>query len=61
MPAKYEKIRDSYIARGKSVKEAKRLGAMTYNSQRKPGQAPVGPHSDEHKGHKLGLLKRKKK
>lgn len=41
MPAKYEHIRDSYEAAGKSAKEAKRLAAMTYNAQRKPGQAPV--------------------
>ena len=41
MPAKYEHIRDSYEAAGKSAKEAKKLAAMTYNAQRKPGTAPV--------------------
>lgn len=41
MPKQYEHIRDSYIASGKSEKEAKRLAAMTYNAHRKPGQAPV--------------------
>lgn len=46
MPEKYERIRDSYIARGKSVKEARRLGAMTYNAQRKKGQKPVTGHHE---------------
>jgi hypothetical protein len=41
MPAQYEHIRDSYIAAGKSAKEAKKLAAMTYNAHRKPGVAPV--------------------
>lgn len=41
MPAKYEAIRDSYEKKGVPVKKAKKLAAMTYNSQRKPGQAPV--------------------
>src|SRR5208337_338580 len=31
MPAQYEHIRDSYLAKGKSEKVAKKLGAMTYN------------------------------
>jgi hypothetical protein len=42
MPAQYERIRDSYLKRGKSEKEAKRLAAMTYNSQH-PGN-PMIPH-----------------
>lgn len=41
MPAQYEKIRNSYEAAGKSVKEAKKLAAMTYNAHRKPGVPPV--------------------
>jgi hypothetical protein len=41
MPKQYEDIRDSYVARGKPLKEAKRLAAMTYNAHRKPGVAPV--------------------
>ena len=41
MPAKYEHIRDSYEAAGKSVPLAKKLAAMTYNAQRKKGEAPV--------------------
>ena len=50
MPKKYEHIRDSYMGAGKSEKEAKRLAAMTYNAQRKPGQAPVTrSHSSEPK------------
>lgn len=31
MPKQYEDIRDSYVKRGKSLKEAKRLAAMTWN------------------------------
>ena len=31
MPKQYEDIRDSYIRRGKSVKAAKRIAAMTWN------------------------------
>lgn len=41
MPKKYEKIRDSLEAQGKSPKIAKRIAAATYNAQRKPGQRPV--------------------
>ena len=45
MPKQYEAIRDSYLDRGASEAEAKRIAAMTYNSQRKPGQKPVtGKH-----------------
>ena len=31
MPKQYEAIRDSYLKRGKSLKEAKKLAAMTWN------------------------------
>jgi hypothetical protein len=55
MPAQYEHIRDSYIARGKSPKVAKKLAAMTYNAHRPKGAAPVGPHSDEHKAKARGI------
>ncbi len=45
MPAKYEAIRDSLKAHGKSDKTAKRIAAATFNKHRKPGEAPVtGPH-----------------
>ena len=47
MPKQYEEIRDSYIRRGKSTKEAKRLAAMTYNS-RHPGH-PMHPHRKKKK------------
>jgi len=30
MPRQYEDIRDSYVARGMPLKEAKRIAAMTY-------------------------------
>lgn len=53
MPAQYEHIRDSYEAAGKSVKEAKKLAAMTYNAHRKPGVAPV---TGKAKGEKLGNI-----
>jgi len=32
MPAQYEAIRDKFIAKGMSVKEAKKHAAMIYNS-----------------------------
>jgi len=41
MPKKYEAIRDAYESKGVPVKKAKKLAAMTYNSQRKAGQRPV--------------------
>lgn len=41
MPKKYEAIRDSLEASGKSPKVAKRIAAATYNKQRKPGQKPI--------------------
>lgn len=47
MPEKYEHIRDYYIRKGLSVRVAKKRAAMTYNAQRKPGQAPV---TGKHKG-----------
>lgn len=53
MPRQYEHIRDSYEAAGKSVKEAKKLAAMTYNAHRKPGVAPV---TGKAKGEKLGNI-----
>lgn len=42
MPKQYEDIKASYLKRGKSLKEAKKLAAMTYNS-RHPGH-PMKPH-----------------
>lgn len=47
MPREYEHIRDSYLKRGKSEKEAKRLAAMTYNSQH-PGH-PMHGHKKRKK------------
>jgi hypothetical protein len=49
MPTKYEHIRDAYIAKGMSEEEAKKLAAMTYNSQRKAGEEPVTRNYDENK------------
>lgn len=51
MPRRYERIRDSYIRAGKSVKQAKRLAAMTYNKTRKPGEPKL---SSSHK-RKVGI------
>lgn len=45
MPAQYEHIRDSYLAKGESEKEAKKLGAMTYNKLH-----PGHPMHPDHKG-----------
>lgn len=46
MPIQYEKIRDSYVARGKDLATAKKLAAMTFNSHRKAGVAPVTGHGE---------------
>lgn len=52
MPAQYEDIRDSYVKRGKPLKEAKRIAAQTYikrgaggsrSSRAKALQADRGP------------------
>lgn len=48
MPAQYEKIRDSYVARGKSYDEAQRIAAATYNSTHK--QHPVTGRSEGDRG-----------
>ena len=37
MPAQYERIKESYEGRGKPLKEAKRLAAMTYIAKGKGG------------------------
>jgi hypothetical protein len=47
MPAKYEAIRDSMIAKGKSTAAAKTSAAKIYNSQRGAHTAPVTNHSDK--------------
>jgi hypothetical protein len=47
MPEQYERIKESYLKAGKPLATAKKLAAMTFNAHRKPGVAPVGPHSDE--------------
>lgn len=46
MPARYEKIRDALLKRGKSEKDAKRIAAATYNKTRKRGQKPVTGKSE---------------
>jgi hypothetical protein len=37
MPAQYEKIKQSYLARGKSLKDAKRIAAQTFIANGKGG------------------------
>lgn len=44
MPAQYERIKESYLKRGKPLKEAKRIAAATYNKHHKSD--PVGPGYD---------------
>ncbi len=41
MPARYEAIRDSLVAKGKSLKQAKTSAAKIFNATRKKGEAPV--------------------
>lgn len=59
MPAQYERIRDSYVARGKSYDEAQRIAAATYNKQHPTN--PVGPHSDGRSAQRERQMKRRKK
>jgi len=44
MPEKFLRIKESYQKAGKPSKVAAKLAAMTYNSQRKPGEKPVSPN-----------------
>lgn len=46
MPKQYEAIRDSFIKKGMSSKNAKTKAAKIYNSKRKKGQKPVTRKSD---------------
>lgn len=50
MPAEYEGIRDSLLAKGMSLKNAKKHAAMIYNSKHKDN--PVGRYSDTRKANK---------
>jgi hypothetical protein len=47
MPAQYERIKESYLSKGKDLKEAEKLAAMTYNAHRKPGSTPMGPNYEQ--------------
>jgi len=51
MPAQYERIKESYKARGKSTKEAEKLAAMTYNAHRPAGATPMGPNYEQRAAH----------
>ncbi len=50
MPAKYEAIRDSLTKKGMGLAEAKTHAAKIYNSQRKPGVAPVTGKAEKRVG-----------
>ena len=43
MPKKYEAIRDKCLEQGGKKDQCQSKAAAIYNSQRKPGQKPVGP------------------
>ena len=49
MPAQYERIKESYLKKGKTKKQAEKLAAMTYNAHRKKGTKPVTRNSDKKK------------
>lgn len=49
MPEKYLKVKKALMSRGQSKPEAERMAAAIYNSQRKPGQKPVGPGYEKRK------------
>lgn len=52
MPEQYEKIRDSLVKSGKSLKAAKSEAAAIYNTKHKNN--PVGRYSDRKKGKPRG-------
>ena len=57
MPKRYESIRDSLVAIGVSLKEAKTKAARIFNSTRKEGEAPVtGKHKKKKKKTKPGAV-----
>ena len=58
MPKKYEHIRDSYIASGKSEAEAKKLAAMTFNAQRGKGEKPVTGKMEGGPKKRIGVRKK---
>lgn len=41
MPERYLAIKESLLKEGKSLEEAKRIAAATYNKTRKNGEPPV--------------------
>ena len=47
MPAKYEAIKKACMERGGDEQECAQLAARIYNSQRKPGEVPMGPNYEE--------------
>ena len=57
MPAEYEKIRDSLVARGENYDKAQAIAAATYN-KRHPGH-PMSSKSEGNRSsaHKDALLK----
>lgn len=55
MPAQYERIRDSLVARGENYDKAQAIAAATYNKQH-PGH-PMGKDEHTSSAHKDALLK----
>ena len=57
MPKRYEGIRDSLVATGMALKEAKTRAAKIFNATRKEGEAPVtGKHKKKKKKTKPGAV-----
>lgn len=50
MPAQYEAIKRSLLAKKVELPEAKKRAAMIYNAQRKPGEPPVTRGYDKKNG-----------
>jgi len=49
MPKEYEAMKEEYLKKGKSEKDAERIAAATYNSKVRPtkGGPAMGPHFEE--------------
>lgn len=58
MPAEYEHIRDSYVAKGKDYDKAQAIAAATYN-KRHPGHPMSGAHPEgKRKSHKQAMIEK---
>lgn len=61
MPARYEAMRDSMIAKGVPTKKAKKIAAIKYNKTRKPGEAPMTRNYEATKAKRAKKSRKKKK